>query len=536
MSKVSLHDSLITALSENKPLSAREIAKSTGITEKNIWDGLSYWWKMGLLLRSEKPIFENKEIFRGRRGMSRNTRSYYLYMLKPQGRESEFFQGQKFVPYRVEYLDIRGQRQTSKARLIINFLSDNSDKAFFSIDIAKNLEKSGVCVRDVMGTVRRNERTIYVRGYRTHQRQTPFKEGFLLTWIDQAMPREQAIEEAIHRTDAVLSNRNSTNPIFERIHAIRDIIIESTKLKDLVSFPYLRNETKSTDGEVEKAVTRVLQLYPDLREVKLFNIYRYYYHSSLAEEDLNAAIQMKENYLRIVKGRDNRIGHNWEAVPEWFIDRFTTGARFLTQKHRSENMDDRRITIHLIKPVGGRRNNAEVDRVWEVTPGVFASPITYILECKWGLIQKKYIDDFFDVLRWSKEFGVDTPDGRHIKQGVLGVFAGSAFNPKESVKIKDGSVGLATYAARINVQLLKAADFNEKLRERGVSKEITVQKICRIAKNEREVRTMLEAIWENPKKGNEILANAAVKNHSVYEFEKMLVTTKSRPEELRDSQ
>lgn len=304
-----------------------------------------------------------------------------------------------------------------------------------------------------------------------------------------------------------------------------------------MSFPYIKHESRSTDSEIEKAVTRVLQLYPDLREIKLFNVYRYYYHTSLAEEDLRAAMQMKENYLRIVKGRDNRIGHNWEAVPEWFIDRFTTGARFLTQKHRSENMDDRRITIHLIKPVGGRRNNAEADRVWEVTPGVFAAPITYILECKWGLIQKKYIDDFFDVLRWSKEFGVDTPDGRHIKQGVLGVFAGSAFNPKETVKLKDESViSLAAYAARINVQLLKAADFNEKLRERGVAKEITVQKICRISKNEKEVRLILEAIWEDPQKSNEILAEAVSRNQSVYEFERMLATTKSRPEELKDIQ
>jgi hypothetical protein len=123
----------------------------------------------------------------------------------------------------------------------------------------------------------------------------------------------------------------------------------------------------------------------------------------MSQEDLQAAIKMKENYIRIVKGRDNRIGHNWEAIPEWFIDKFTTGARFWTQKHRTEGIDPRRITIHLIKPVGGRRNNAEVDRVWEVTPGIFANPITYVLECKWGLIQKRSLDDFFEILRWSKE-------------------------------------------------------------------------------------------------------------------------------------
>jgi hypothetical protein len=42
-------------------------------------------------------------------------------------------------------------------------------------------------------------------------------------------------------------------------------------------------------------------------------------------------------------------------------------------------------------------------------------------------------------LRWSKEFGVDTPDGRQVRQGVLGVFAVSAFNPHENVRLKDES-------------------------------------------------------------------------------------------------
>lgn len=236
MSKVSLRDSLIRELGENRPMSAREISKSTGIAEKKIWDGLSYWWKMGLILRSDKPIFENREIFRGRRGMSRNTRSYYLYLLNNQGKGAIYFQGQKFVPYNEEYLDIRGQRKTSKAQLIINFLMEHSDRAFFSTQIAKSLEKSKVCVRDVMGTVRRHEREVYVRGYRTNQRQTPFKEGFLLTWINQDKPREQAIEDAISKTDRALTNRDSTNPVFERIHLIRDLIIESTKLKESREF------------------------------------------------------------------------------------------------------------------------------------------------------------------------------------------------------------------------------------------------------------------------------------------------------------
>jgi hypothetical protein len=76
--RIPLRAMLLGVLSENKPLSAKEIVKVSGINEKNVWDGLYYWWRKGLLLRAEKPTFENKENFKGRRGLTRNTRSYYL--------------------------------------------------------------------------------------------------------------------------------------------------------------------------------------------------------------------------------------------------------------------------------------------------------------------------------------------------------------------------------------------------------------------------------------------------------------------------
>jgi hypothetical protein len=231
---------------------------------------------------------------------------------------------------------------------------------------------------------------------------------------------------------------------------------------------------------------------------------------------------MKRNYIRKVKGRANRIGHNWEAAVEWFIDKFTVGAKFWTQRHRERGMDPKRITLHLIKGIGGRRRSAEVDRVWEVTPSIFAPSITYVLSCKWGLVTRRHIDDFLEVLRWSKEFGVDTPEGRAIKQGVVGVFAGSSFNPRERVRLKDGSdISLPAYAARMNIQLLKASDFNQKLRERGCEKA-TVQRICRLARNEKEVREILEAIWKNPEKDLEILIEIERKNKDLFEFERRL--------------
>ena len=52
-------------------------------------------------------------------------------------------------------------------------------------------------------------------------------------------------------------------------------------------------------------------------------------------------------------------------------------------------------------------------------------------------MSKRDVDDFLDVLRWSKDFGVKTPDGRQVKQGVIGVFTGSVINPKESIRLKE---------------------------------------------------------------------------------------------------
>jgi hypothetical protein len=173
--------------------------------------------------------------------------------------------------------------------------------------------------------------------------------------------------------------------------------------------------------------------------------------------------------------------------------------------------------------VGGRRTAAEVDRVWEVNPEVFASPITYILSCKWGLVNKGHVDDFLEVLRWSSDFGVDTPDGREIKQGVVGVFAASSFNPRDNVRLKNEStISLAQYAARRNLQLVTAADFNAKLRERGCPKGVTVQKACSLAEDEEEVRRTLDYIWSDSKEAINVLKELQKNNEDLYRFEKML--------------
>ena len=126
--------------------------------------------------------------------------------------------------------------------------------------------------------------------------------------------------------------------------------------------------------------------------------------------------------------------------------------------------------------------NAEVDRVWEVTPGLFSPPVTYVLECKWSIVMKKTLDDFIDVLRWSTDFGADTENGRDVKKGVIPVFGAGAFNPKGRVMINEREYTLAQYAKILNIKLLRPSDFNKQLRERGVEKKVTVQiisKACR---------------------------------------------------------
>jgi hypothetical protein len=138
-------------------------------------------------------------------------------------------------------------------------------------------------------------------------------------------------------------------------------------------------------------------------------------------------------------------------------------------------------------------------------------------------VNKKELDDFFEVLRWSIEFGVDTPDGRAIKQGINAIFAASSFNPRESVRLRDGSeISLSHYASRRNIQLLRASDFNTKLRERGVPNMVSTQKICRVSQNENEVRNILTEIWKDPSKTRIIINKINRKNKKLYEFEEKI--------------
>jgi hypothetical protein len=240
------------------------------------------------------------------------------------------------MPYFTENLDPRGGGALSKAKMIINFLRKHSDKAWFSKEISEALKDKGVKIADVMSAARRYAKKdmLYIRGYKTDRRQTPFQQGFLLTWLDKSKPWQQAIDEALAKTDAALDGKASQTPITHRIRRIRNIVYETSRLGELVSVTYLQNTLGCTGHEMDGALRRAMELYPEIREVKLFNAYRYLHHSCLDGKDLEAALEMKMNYIRMTQGKMNRIGHNYESAVEWFIDRFTMNAQFWTQNHR----------------------------------------------------------------------------------------------------------------------------------------------------------------------------------------------------------
>ena len=500
-------------LSSKKAASLREVADGVGERCDLVGHCLRRLWKKEVILRTREPVFRFENCHKDRAGLVGHTRAVNYYVL------NDGDAGAVYVKYDERMKDGRSKGIVSKSRLVLDFLKKNEDRAFYSVDIVKEL-KIRSC--DVMANVRRYEKKglVFVRGYQSHDQRSPFKKGFILTWIEQDLPRDQAIKEAFERTSKVLLENPTSNTIHERIRLIRDQLLTTN---ELLSLSYLRNILHCDIDQAKRALKRARQLYPDIKQVKIFDKFAYYYLDSMRPEDLRANVEMKKNYIRIRFGRDNRIGHNWETVVEWFIDKFTEGAEFQRQNHR-RNIDPRRITLHLLKPVGGRKQSAEVDRVWKVTPGLFSPTVTYVLECKYSVVTRRALDDFIEVLKWSTDFGVDTENGREVKKGVIPVFGAGAYNPKEKVVVNGQRITLAQYASRMNIRLLRPADFNGKLREQDVDKKVTVQKICRVCKHEKDVRVVLDEMWEKPSKAEEILDGVLDRNQQIFEFEKILAS------------
>jgi DNA-binding MarR family transcriptional regulator len=499
-------------LVSNGPVSLRVIYQVLDEEPNGVDECLRRLWKKGVILRTREPVFEFETSSRGRAGVVGYTRAINYYSVN-SGNELPG----NFVKYDERKKDGRCRDVESKAYGILNYLINNKEKAFYSNDVVKAL---GVKSCDIMANVRRFEKKgqVYVRGYQTHDGRSPFRKGFLLTYIDQEKPRDNAVREAFERTDKMLLENPTSNTIFDRVRLIRDQLLTTY---ELLSMSYFKCVLHCDVDSTKRALRRAKQLYSDIEQVKVFDKFTYYYLKNMKPENLAANIEMKKNYIRVRFGRDNRIGHNWEACAEWFIDKFTEGAEFVSQNHR-KNMDSRRITLHLLKQVGERKQNAEIDRVWKVTPGLFSPTVTYVLECKWSIVTMKTLDEFLEVLKWSTDFGVDMENGRELKKGVVPVFAAGTYNPKEKVVVNGEKITLGQYANRMNIRLLRPADFNEKLREHGVDRRLTVQRMCSVCKDEKEVREVLDRVWREPLQVQEFFAEILTRNRNVLEFEKGL--------------
>jgi hypothetical protein len=136
---------------------------------------------------------------------------------------------------------------------------------------------------------------------------------------------------------------------------------------------------------------------------------------------------------------------------------------------------------------------------------------------------EKDFDDFLEVLKWSTDFGVDTESGRELKKGVVPVFAAGVYNTRERVVVGGTKMTLAQHASRMNVKLLRPADFNEKLRQHGVDNSTTVQRICRIAKDEKQVRELMNMVWNRPADSQTILIKILNENKNMFQFEQALI-------------
>ena len=88
--------------------------------------------------------------------------------------------------------------------------------------------------------------------------------------------------------------------------------------------------------------------------------------------------------------------------------------------------------------------------------------------------------------------------------------------------INEREYTLAQYASMLNIKLLRPSDFNKQLRERGVEKKVTVQKISKACGHERQVRDTLEWIWRSPGQAISILNTCLDTNRDMFEFEKSL--------------
>ena len=151
-------------------------------------------------------------------------------------RGKHFNSGQKYVAY-------RRREGKSLYQTIVSYVREElRDKAAFTTTVRIDLEKRlGIRMSQsmIMSVVDRYRREVYVRGYQSPHRMTPFEQGFAVTWLDPNLPREQALTEAKERTDRLLQGEQTTSPLFQRVHSIFDIVTDVGLKRDIASQIYI---------------------------------------------------------------------------------------------------------------------------------------------------------------------------------------------------------------------------------------------------------------------------------------------------------
>ena len=232
-------------LVSNGVASLRDIYKTLGEKPSEVDDCLRRLWKKDFILRTREPTFETSS--KGRGGIVGFTRAINYYVMN-NGHEIPA----NFVRYEDRKKDSRSRDVESKASKVLSFLKENKDKAFYSVDITKELEVKSC---DIMANVRRFEKKglIYVRGYQSRDQRSPFRKGFILTYVDQKLPRDRAVKEAFERTSKMLLENPTSNTIHERVRLIRDQLLTTN---ELLSLSYLRNILHCDIDQAKRALRR----------------------------------------------------------------------------------------------------------------------------------------------------------------------------------------------------------------------------------------------------------------------------------------
>ncbi|MGQ4834425.1 MAG: hypothetical protein ACP6IS_11105 [Candidatus Asgardarchaeia archaeon] len=498
----------ILEILEEGPMIADKIYKrlEPKTSKGALYNSLTLLWRKGKITRSEKPITIMIETRRGRLGVVRNPAHCYVYGLE----EGVFFKGGtpvKLVKWKEEYdrdrrrggilngKSVRAAVEELLKQKMKEFIEKQSEQgAYYTTEIAQMLGIGNNYVTTALRQLEAKGKVLFF-GYRYPDGSvTPFKRGFLVAYILEDLERNKALDFAIFAINRRLLEADGFLNIVNRIY---NLIYTNSKNGKLTFLEELQEQIKESIDVIRLAIKRARQIYKGIRRISVSSYTAYYIENVL--ENVDSAVKEAERWFSKMKSEQVIYSHNWEAAVEWFILKKQPQLKPREQRHRRKRMDPRRYTSYDII----RRARQEFDRVFDEER--FTGSLIHVLECKSTMVTKKDLDTFIEKLKNSVDFGADTPSGRVIKANVVPIFAAQFFNPRETITIGNEVINLPTYANRLNIRLITAAELNQILREHGVDKYVTVQKICKYAANEKEVRQVLDKIWANPQNARKIL-------------------------------